>query len=60
MIVGANSINQQTLMLNAKLIPAILLGSFLGVRLVNIIPEDKFRIMVQILVFASCLKLIFA
>lgn len=60
MIVGANSINQQTLILNAKLIPAILLGSFLGVRLVNIIPEDKFRIMVQILVFASCLKLIFA
>ncbi len=59
MIAGADSINKQSLLINAKLIPGVLLGSVMGVYLVNKIPEDKFRIMVQVLVFVSCLKLIF-
>jgi uncharacterized membrane protein YfcA len=60
MIFGADSIDSQSLNLNLKLFPAVLIGGFLGVRLVNIIPEQKFRLMVQILVFISCLKLIFS
>ena len=59
MIIGADSIDSQSLTLNLKLFPAVLVGGFLGVRLVNIIPEAKFRVMVQVLVFISCLKLIF-
>ena len=60
MIFGADSIDGLSLNLNLKLFPAVLIGGFLGVRLVNIIPEQKFRLMVQILVFISCLKLIFS
>ena len=59
MAFGAKSITVESLKMNAMLIPAILIGGLLGIKAVKYIPEDKFKRAVQVLVFASCLKLIF-
>lgn len=59
MAIGANSITKDSLLMNAMLIPAILIGGFLGIKAVKYIPEEKFKRAVQILVFITCLKLIF-
>ena len=59
MAIGANSISADSLKMNAMLIPAILIGGILGIKVVKYIPEEKFKKAVQILVFATCLKLIF-
>ena len=57
---GAGSITEESLKMNAALIPAVLLGGVLGIKVVKYIPEDKFKRAVQFLVLAACLKLIFA
>lgn len=56
-ILGPNSISKASLQMNAMLIPAILVGGILGIRAVKLIPEEKFKRAVQILVFVACLKL---
>lgn len=60
MYFGAGSITTESLKMNAALIPAVLIGGVLGIKAVRYIPEDKFKRAVQFLVFAACLKLIFA
>jgi len=59
MAVGAGSITVDSLKMNAMLIPAILIGGLLGIKAVKYIPEEKFKRAVQVLVFATCIKLIF-
>ncbi|MCM8533099.1 MAG: sulfite exporter TauE/SafE family protein [Lentisphaeraceae bacterium] len=60
MYFGAGSINETSLKLNAMLIPAVLIGAVLGIKVVKYIPEAKFKRAVQVLVLAACLKLIFS
>lgn len=59
MVIGAQSITADSLKMNAMLIPAVLIGGLLGIKAVKFIPEEKFKIAVQILIFCTCLKLIF-
>ena len=58
MAIGAKSITVDSLKMNAVLIPAILIGGFLGIKAVKYIPEAEFKRAVQILVFLTCIKLI--
>ena len=60
MMIGANSITRDSLSFNAKLIPAVMIGALLGVRVVKFIPEEKFKIAIKVLVIAACIKLIFS
>jgi uncharacterized protein len=58
-IIFWNGITPQTLAFNAMMIPAILLGAFLGIHVVKRIPEKPFRYMVIILTAIAALKLFF-
>ena len=59
MIIGPNSISRHSLLMNAFLIPAVLAGAYGGIKAVEVIPEKKFKRMVQFLTLAASLKLIF-
>ena len=56
--VSLGNVTTETLALNACLFPAIALGAFIGVKTLRILPEKTFRLIIQVLVLASCLKLI--
>ncbi|NQZ59202.1 MAG: sulfite exporter TauE/SafE family protein, partial [Lentisphaeraceae bacterium] len=60
MFFGAQSINSDSLVLNAKLIPAIIIGGLLGIKAVKHIPEEKFKLAIKVLVLTASLKLIFS
>jgi uncharacterized protein len=60
MVIGADSISTESLKMNAMLVPAVLVGGILGIKAVKKIPEEKFKIAVQLLTLAACLRLIFA
>ncbi|MCM8758887.1 MAG: sulfite exporter TauE/SafE family protein [Candidatus Omnitrophica bacterium] len=51
-------INPDSLMLNLKVAPAIIIGSFSGVRLVKIIPQKIFEAIIKVLTFIAAIKLI--
>ena len=59
MVFGANSITSESLKMDAMIFPAVIVGAFCGVKTVKLIPEEKFRRAVQILVFAACTKLMY-
>lgn len=52
------TITMQTLGLGFILLPAILIGAFLGIRLARIVPERPFRIMILILVTIASVRLL--
>lgn len=58
-IIFWKGITLQTLTFNAMMIPAILLGAFIGIHLVRKIPEKPFRYMVIVLTAVAALKLFF-
>ncbi|MCM8816178.1 MAG: sulfite exporter TauE/SafE family protein [Candidatus Omnitrophica bacterium] len=51
-------INPDSLILNLKVAPAIIIGSFSGVRLVKIIPQKIFEAIIKVLTFIAAIKLI--
>jgi uncharacterized membrane protein YfcA len=51
-------INRETLLLNAALLPAILLGAWLGVKFAKRLPEKAFAIVAQLLAAAAAVKLL--
>jgi uncharacterized protein len=53
------TISLQTISLNLTLWPVILLGGFLGVRLVRIIPEKPFRWLIIIMTSLASIRLFF-
>lgn len=59
MAVSAGSISSASLKMNIMLIPAIIIGGFLGVKVLKYIPEASFKRVIQVLIFAACLNLIF-
>ncbi len=58
MTIGAGSITKESPYLNGMLIPAVLLGGILGVKVVKFIPEEKFKKFVQVLILLTSIKLI--
>ncbi|MFA5863068.1 MAG: sulfite exporter TauE/SafE family protein [Phycisphaerae bacterium] len=52
-------INSQSLFLNMVNLPLIMVGALSGVRLVKIIPEKTFGLIIQVLAAAAAIKLIF-
>ena len=59
MVIGPNSITKASLQMGAMIIPSVIVGVILGIKIVKIIPEQKFKRAVQVLVFLACIKLIF-
>lgn len=53
-----DTINYQTLMLNVKLLPGLLIGLFVGVRLVELIKDDFYRKMILVLTGLGALLLL--
>jgi len=53
------NIDLNSITFNAKLVPAIVIGSLLGIKIVKVIPEQIFRKMVLILTFIASVKLFF-
>jgi hypothetical protein len=51
-------ITWETLRFNALLVPAIVLGALLGVRLLDVLPQKAFRVVVQVVAAASAISLI--
>jgi uncharacterized membrane protein YfcA len=51
-------ITWETLRVNAMLVPAIVLGALLGVRLLKVLPQKAFRVVVQVLAAVSAIRLI--
>ncbi len=54
------NISAQTLALNGLMFPAIAVGAFIGVKTLRMIPEKIFKLAIQVLVIAACLKLIWS
>ena len=52
------TITPDTLLINIKLVPAILIGLFIGVRLVKIIKDDFYRKMILILTAVGALLIL--
>jgi uncharacterized protein len=52
------TITLQTLMIDLLLVPVILLGVYLGIRLVRLIPETPYRILVIVSSAVSALALL--
>lgn len=57
-MLSLGSMNQHSLTFNAKMIPLILFGGFLGIQLVKWIPEKAFKRVVLILTILAALKLL--
>ncbi len=51
-------INPDSLMLNLKIAPAIIIGSLSGIRLVKIIPQKVFEAIIKVLTVIAAIKLI--
>jgi uncharacterized membrane protein YfcA len=51
-------VTAETLTINALMFPAIAVGALVGVKTLRVLPEKTFRILIQVLVGASCLKMI--
>jgi hypothetical protein len=56
---GQDLINRQSLLIDAAAFPAIALGAFLGVWLLNKLPQKAFEIIITLLTAAAAVKLIF-
>lgn len=54
------NITAESISLNFCLLPAIAIGAFIGVKTLKMIPEKVFKIIIQILVVASCFKLVWS
>lgn len=51
-------ITWQTLRVNLLMVPAIVAGALVGVRLIKVLPQKVFRVVVQVVTAASAVKLI--
>jgi uncharacterized membrane protein YfcA len=56
---GQDLINKQSLLIDAAAFPAIALGAFFGVWLLNKLPQKAFEIIITLLTAAAAVKLIF-
>lgn len=54
-----HNLSWQGLILNVMALPFILLGGFLGIRILKVIPETRFRQVIMVMVVISALFLIF-
>jgi uncharacterized membrane protein YfcA len=56
---GLGFITSESLLFNAKMIPAIALGAYLGIRTAKVIPQKAFDAAVSILAATAAVKLLF-
>jgi uncharacterized protein len=58
-MVHQESLDWNSLLFNAKCVPAIMIGAILGIKIVKVIPEKIFKKMVLVLTFVAAIKLFF-